>query len=126
MAKIDVDVKLKDAEGKEIGKSVRCLVLKDDKSFLKAPNGEPTVVEIEDKKIAKTLGDAICESLLVETAAKPLTKEEKRIRYRLWLTISSAEGEIDILTEDIVKIKDCLGETQPILIFGQCEKLIEG
>ena len=126
MAKLKIDTKLKDEKGNIIGEKITCLVLNQSNEFTKKSDGSPLVVEVADKKSERTLKSVICESLLQEDPKLPLSGKEKSERYKLWLLVNNAKKAVELKTEEIAKIKECILNIQPILIAGQCEVLIEG
>jgi len=126
MAKLKIDTKLKDEKGNIIGEKITCLVLNQSNEFTKKADGSPLVVEVADKKSERTLKSVICESLLHEDPKSPLSGAEKSERYKLWLLVNNTKKSIELKTEEIAKIKECILNIQPILIAGQCELLIEG
>ena len=126
MTKIKLNTALRDAGGKEIGKDVECLIVKESGQFVLNENNEPIVAIKSFPDLKKTVKDIICESLLYESPQKPLSGAEKNKRYKLWFLVNSSKDQVELSAEQIVTIKDCIGDIQPILIVGQCESLLEG
>jgi len=126
MAKLRIDTELRDEKGNEIGKNISCLILDADNNFKKDSNGNPLIVEVENKALKKTLKGVICDSLLYENPQTPLTGAEKNNRYKIWSSVNNAKTIVELKSEEITIIKECIGAIQPILIVGQCEMLIEG
>ena len=126
MPTIKLSTQLKDEKGNTLGTSLDCLVVDKDNNFIKDNSGQLVVATINKPDIGKTIKEVICSSLLHETPNKPLTGVEKSKRYRLWLLVNESIETVEIPTEDVLIIKNCILETQPILIAGQCEALIEG
>lgn len=126
MAKLKLSTVLKNEKGEELGSNISCLIMDEKNQFKKGADGNLLIATVERKEIKKTLKEVICIGLLHESPKKQLTAEEKLKRYRLWTKVNEAKEEVDLKTEELLMIKDCIFETQPILIAGQCEELIEG
>lgn len=126
MPTIKLSTQLKDEKGNTLGTKLDCLVVDTDNNFVKDKTGQLVVATIDKPEIGKTLKEVICNSLLHEDPRKPLTGADKTKRYRLWLLVNESVETVKVPTEDVLIIKDCILETQPILIAGQCELLIEG
>jgi hypothetical protein len=126
MAKLKLNVKLKDERGNDLGTKIQCLVIGTDNNFTKRQDGTPIIMEVEDKTIQRTLKDVISDSLLYENPQQPLSGEQKSERYKIWLLVNNAKESVELKAEETVIIKKCIGECQPIMIHGQCEALIEG
>ena len=104
-------------------------------SILKNVYGEPLKSqrkEVLPKKSDKTPGfenmtikDVIVNSLLGEFEGEKLTGEQKLERYKLAMKIQEAKVEIDLVTEDVVLIKDLIGKSWSPLISGQAWEMIE-
>lgn len=125
MAKLKLNVVLKDEKGNALGTEISYLVMNQNKQFEVDEEGNLIIAITSDERFKKTLKDVICSSLLQENPQKPLTGEEKSKRYKLWVIVNSAKVDVDLKTEELVIIKNCILDTQSILIAGQCEELIE-
>lgn len=125
MEKINLDVALKDERGVELGKKIQCLVLENGK-FARAEGGGLVVAEHDDPEQKTTLRDTICSSLLTEDPQTKLSGTQKSERYKLWVKVNEAKKEVELTIDEAKIIKDCIMASQPILIAGQCEALLEG
>ncbi len=125
MGKLKLNTKLKDEKGNELGTKIQCLVVNANNTFETDKTGNLIVAEREDNSIKQTLKDVICTSLLHDSPSKPLSGVEKSKRYKLWLLITNSGETVDLKPDEIVIIRDCILEVQPILIGGQCEVLLE-
>ena len=94
--KVKIDVKMYDSDGKEV-----------------ANPGKPSL----------TLRDVIVNSIL--TYKEGEGKKEKYEKYSLFKRLKDAKSEIDFTVEEIVLIKECIGQFQAQLIMGQCFDLLD-
>jgi hypothetical protein len=120
--KIQINKPILDENGKELGSSITCLVLNNDKKdFVKKDDGSYLILDHVDNTKRKTVKDVIKESVLHESTK--LTGEQKSKRYEIWIKTNQSDNP-DYTVEELSIIKECIGDVQPILIVGQCLKLI--
>lgn len=98
--KINLETTIKDLQGEE---------------FKRESNGG-------DKPIS--LGFVLCEAVLANDGNKD--SKETYDRYNIAMKINSAEGEVELKADEIVKIQKLLPHRWPTVISGQAHKLLEG
>lgn len=115
--KKNFNVALKDLDGKEMKETVGLKVSAEGK-----PREQITESDIERRDV--TLKYLVCNQLVNSESVK---KEDKVKAYNLALKIHNAKGEIEVQSEDITLIKDCIlsNEKLPALLAGQAIQLIE-
>jgi hypothetical protein len=94
--KIELDVKLKDADGSDI---------------------------ILDDKPAKTLKDVCVSAVLLPIQEDD--SDKKLNKYKIFKKLADAKTEVELTAEEIVIIKVGIGKFEPPLILGQCFELLE-
>lgn len=124
MSKVNLQTKLKDEKGNEMGTKISCLI-PEGKSYKVAPSGSYLIALVPDKEFQLTLKDVICRALLHEDQKVPLTGAQKDERYRLWEVVNTATSTVDLKSQDITLIKEAIEITEEILIMGQCKAILE-
>lgn len=83
---------------------------------------------IKDGDKPATLGLACINSLLAPDQNDNPTGEEKLRRYHLAMRIrdSIGAGGLDLPVEDLAYIKERMGKTHTVLIYGQVSEMLEG
>ena len=82
---------------------------------------------MDNKEVELTL-KTICVQAVINSAdnAKEPMSVQKKLEYYDLATKINKGGTIDLTQEEIVSIKERVGETPNILIVGQCYQLLEG
>lgn len=126
MVNINIDQKIKDQNGKVLGEKMTVMVIRENSDeVVMNDKGVPLLAEVTKPEYSKTLKDVITESLLFEKPNSQLTPEDKSKRYSLWYRVNKEEKSIDLSAEEILLIKECIANLQPILIMGQCHDYLE-
>lgn len=112
--KINLNAALKD----EIGN----VVLSRAPKVEKGENGEDI---IESNVPPLTLGNIVCQALLVQFPNENIDGAEKNARYKMWAALKDG-GEKDVSSEDITRLKKLIGMGWAPLVVGQCWDLLEG
>lgn len=79
----------------------------------------------EPKLLDLTVREVLVNSLLAEFPGEKIDGEEKLKRYKLAIKIQEAKAEVDLSSEEIVKVKELVGKGWTPLISGQVWELIE-
>ncbi len=91
-------------------------------------NQKPITMDREGKVPAK-LGDIAIQALLAELPGENLPAEKKMYRFntasRIKHAITEKANEIDLPSEDVVLIKNCIGKVYGTAVVGPAWKAIE-
>lgn len=115
--KKNFNASLKELDGKVMYETV---------GLKKEAQGKPRelITESDVERREVTLKSLVCSQLMNSESVK---KEDKVKAYNLALKIYNSKGEIEVQSEDITLIKECIlsNEKLPALIAGQAIQLIE-
>lgn len=89
--------------------------------------GKPVKLVSEDGKSEK---DLILKKVLLDMCGannpqEQLNGEEKIIRYKIGLKVANSEGEVDLSSEDIVKLKSLLKQYASTVVCGRALDILE-
>lgn len=76
-----------------------------------------------EKGIPVTFKDVAISSILNHVQNEDVQKKYKK--YTLYKKLNVNKEEVDLLTEELMIVKQAIGAVQPPLIMGQCWDIIE-
>ena len=89
--------------------------------------GEPLIREEKGKKVDATLKEISVEALLsFDPTDKAVKGPEKARRFDLAILINKNGGKLKVESEDIVLMKELIGDGYPPIVVGQAYKFLEG
>ena len=121
MPTIDFNTPLLDIDGKEIGKSIPCIIIDSDGKIQKKPDGKPVYTHQEVPELIVTFKDACIDSLLVDNGLK---EDQKLPHYKLYKKISKG-GKIEITLDEATLLNNCILKWNPPLIAGQISEVLQ-
>lgn len=120
--KIDFDKQLKDLDGKGLTTPVKFKLDPKTGQAILGEDGQPIVSRSEPVKLS-----VVCiNALMANKRDEQISGTEKVSRYLLAARIKQAKTPINIDAEEVVKIKELVGEFMSTLIAGAAYQILEG